>query len=303
MLANFSLAPPAFAPSALAAAPGRALLLAYLFVLGASIGSFVGLVVDRLPLQQSVIWPRSRCGGCLRALRPWELVPIASYLAVRGRCRRCGAAIGLRALWLELALAGLCCALAIRLGLGWDYFAWLPVVAVLVAIALLDIDYWWVPDLLSLPAIAWSFAASALPGRLGVGAALWGLLPAAGLWALASGYARISGKEGMGLGDIKILALCGLMLGPGSTLLMLSLASVQGSVVGGLVLATGGHRQRPGAIPPALADDPWQPPASAVPFGPFLALATLQVLLAPPQWQEGVQQLLATAAQIMSPLE
>lgn len=259
------------------------LWVAYAFAIGASLGSFVGLVVERLPRQESIVRPRSHCDGCGRKLTVGDMLPILSWLWLRGRCRGCHAAIGWRTFWVEWACAGLCVALLLRLGVGWPLLAWIPLVTVLLAIALLDIDYFWVPDVLSLPAMGWALSTSLFPGMAGPKAALLGVLPALGVWLFASGYAWLMGREGMGLGDVKLLAIIGLAMGPTLCVAALVLASLQGAVCGTLVLALGGHAQRHGAQPPpaALEGDDWVPPASAIPFGPFLVLGCLQVLLAP----------------------
>lgn len=255
-----------------------------MFAVGASVGSFVGVVVDRLPRLQSVVRPRSRCAVCGKVLRWRDNVPVLSYLLLRGRCAHCGTPIGLRALWLEVAMGGLYCALWQRFGPNAELACWLPLTAALLTVALLDVDHWWVPDEITYPAAAWALATSWLPGRLGVVQALLGLLPALGLWAFAASYARLTGREGMGSGDVKLLAVLGVALGPMPCLSLLTLAAVQGATVGLLVLAVGGHPgpEEGGPPPAALADDDWQPPPGAVPFGPFLVLAGLQVLLLPP---------------------
>jgi leader peptidase (prepilin peptidase)/N-methyltransferase len=180
----------------------------------------------------------------------------------------------------------------------------------------------------------WALCTAMLPGRPGLAAALWGLLPAALLLATSWVFERVTRKEALGLGDIKLLAMLGLALGPGQALVLLLLASVQGAVLGTLVLLRGGHRAVQGeegeaetevqassgtealtqaeaseVVPEAPAGtlaggpqqeepeaaavlggsdggshtdlDLWVPPANAVPFGPFLSLAALQIVLLP----------------------
>ena len=264
----------------------RTLLSVYSVALGLCIGSFVGVVVSRLPHLQSVVRPRSRCDACGTPLRWVHNVPLVSFLWLRGRCAHCRQAIGLRALWVELACGGLYLAAFHCFGVGLPLVQWWGLIGALIAICLLDLDYWWVPDQITLPAGVWAAAFALLPGGIGWRQALGGLLPAAILWAFASGYARLTGKEGMGLGDIKLLVVLGLALGPLQTLGLLTLAAMQGAIVGSLVLWTGGHkdatvRQGDRPLPAALADDPWQPAPGAVPFGPFLVLAAFEVVLVP----------------------
>jgi leader peptidase (prepilin peptidase)/N-methyltransferase len=262
------------------------LLLAWAAATGAALGSFVGLVVARLPRHESVVWPRSRCGACRRVLAALDLVPVLSWLCLAGRCRRCRAWIGIRPLWLELAMASLSVALMLRFGPSWALVTHWPLFVALLAIALLDIDWFWVPDALSAPALGWALATAWLPGNIGGRAAFLGLVPALSLWAFAEAYARLLGREGVGLGDVKLLAVMGAFLGAVGCLLALCLASVLGTLVGALVLLRGCHVQaaQGDAVPAALADDDWTPPKSAIPFGPFLVLASYAVVLAPPDW-------------------
>lgn len=222
------------------------------------VGSFLGVLVDRLPADRPVVMARSRCDGCGATLRWSELIPLASYTLQRGRCRRCGAglppflpAIELAALAVAatavLALPGLpAWVLAGSLGLGFT----------LLAAGWIDWRHFYLPDALVLPLI---------PAGLAMGAALdpallpdlaWGAgLGGIGLWAVGAAYARLRGRAGLGLGDAKLMAAAGAWVGwqglP-SVLLLGALA--------GLALALA-HRR---AIPLAAG--------TAVPFGPGLAL-------------------------------
>lgn len=287
------------------------LVFVYLFVLGACLGSFVGVVVDRLPRGESVVRPRSRCSACGHTLAWYDNLPLVSYLILRGRCRTCGVSFGARSLILELLTALLVLALYSHLGPCWAFVAWLPVLPAFLAITFLDIDHFWVPDVITGPLALWAMAWTFVPIGPTPVAALWGLTPALGMWAVAATYLRIAGKEGLGLGDIKLLAVMGLMMGPSGTLVALFVASLQGSVVGVLVLALGGHTRRE-AEPEAMAvhedgdaltgeavpadtqthtenetdtssdaDEAWVPDPKAMPFGPFLVLGSLQVLFFP----------------------
>jgi leader peptidase (prepilin peptidase)/N-methyltransferase len=275
-------------------------LLTWVALLGAALGSFAGVCVARLPREQSVVHPRSACDSCARPIAWFDNLPVVSYLLLRGRCRHCGASIGLRAWLLELLMAGVCAALFVRFGLSYSLLVWLPLSWALLVITYLDIDHFWVPDVLTYPGMVWALCTAMLPGRPGLAAALWGLLPAALLLATSWIFERITRKEALGLGDIKLLAMLGLALGPGQALALLLLASVQGAVLGTLVLLRGGHRAvqegegvAEAQLPEAAAvsegtesdapDDPdlWVPPVNAVPFGPFLSLAALQIVLLP----------------------
>lgn len=276
-------------------------MLTYVGVVGAVVGSFLNVVIARLPAGESLMRPRSRCPRCQAMIHWYDNVPVVSWLVLRARCRACGAPISVRYPLVELLMAALALAVYARLGPSWQLLLWLPLAAALLAIIFLDIDHYWVPDVITFPAMAWALGGALLPDGIGLSTALYGLAPALFLWAFAWAFERVMKREGMGLGDIKLLAVIGLAVGPLSALVVLLLASLQGSVVGLLVLATGGHR-RVDDDPPLIAeprvdddtqpapshdepstadDDDWTPHPRAIPFGPFLVLATYQVLLLP----------------------
>ena len=255
----------------------RELVLVYALVLGAIVGSFLNVVIARLPAGESVVRPRSRCPGCKSPIAWYDNIPIVSWLVLRGRCRHCKTRISPRYLVVEVLMAALAAGFTLRLGLSWQLALWLPLAAALLAIVFLDVDHFWVPDVITFPAMAWALGCAFLPGGIGVASALLGLAPALGLWAFAAAFERLTGREGMGLGDIKLLAVLGLALGPVLALIVLMLAAVQGSVVGILVLVTGGHRR----AEPQKTEDEWVPHPRAIPFGPFLALAAYEVVLVP----------------------
>jgi leader peptidase (prepilin peptidase)/N-methyltransferase len=261
-----------------------ALVFAYITAIGACVGSFVNVVVSRLPEALSVVRPRSRCPQCLQPLAWYDNVPVLSYVLLRGRCRACHKRIALRYVLVEVLAAGLFAALYVRFGLSWPLAVWLPLSAALLAITFLDIDHWWVPDSITYPGMAYALATQLLPGRMGLVQAALGLVPALLLFGVGWVFERVTKKEGMGLGDIKLLAMLGLALGIADSFTLLMLAALQGAAMGTLIIATGGHKDATaagGAIPVALADDDWEPHPHAVPFGPFLALATFEVVLLP----------------------
>jgi leader peptidase (prepilin peptidase)/N-methyltransferase len=181
--------------------------------LGAMVGSFLAVILLRWPESRSAFRGRSRCDGCGETLRIWELVPILSHLALRGKCSRCGAAIDPSHLLIELAAAliGLVALLAhpgpagaAAALLGW----WL------LLIAALDARHHWLPDALTLPLIpaGLAFALLGLGPRLDqrlIGAAAGFLI----LWGIALVYRRVRGREGLGGGDPKLLAGLGAWLG------------------------------------------------------------------------------------------
>lgn len=276
------------------------LLLPYWFAVGACIGSFLNVVIFRLPAGLSIVTPRSHCPRCKHPIAWYDNLPLLSWLILRARCRHCGARIAVRYFLVELLMAGLTAALWMRFSWSWDFAVWLPLFAALLAIAFLDIDEWWVPDVITYPAAAWAFAASFIPGGLRPQEALLGLGPAVLALAVAWGFQKIARKEGLGFGDIKLLGVLGLAVGLVPGLAVLILAALQGAVVGLVVVLTGGHRpstpnaapsdppateprdnEAPAAAEPPHDDEEWTPPPHAFPFGPFLVLAAFEVVLLP----------------------
>lgn len=266
------------------------LMFFYVVVLGACLGSFANVVIARLPHSQSLMRPRSRCPTCAQPIAWYDNLPIVSYLVLRGRCRGCRTGIPLRYLLVEVLGAGVAAALFVRFGLSADLALWLLLSTALIAIAFLDIDHWWVPDVITYPAMVLALAMAWAPGRLGPVAALVGLAPALLMLTVGWGFEKIAGKEGLGLGDVKLLALLGLALGIMDGFTVLLLAALQGALIGTLVIATGGHKS---AAPPMPQDpdDDWTPHPHAVPFGPFLVLATFEVVLLPEIFATWHQQL------------
>ena len=182
-------------------------------LLGAIVGSFLATILIRWPRGESALGGRSRCDACGETLGPLALVPILSFIVMRGRCRHCGARIDRRHLAIELAaaLVGLAAFAAhplplalVTAMLGW----WL------LLIAALDLEHHWLPDLLTLPlvplglAAAWAGFGPPLPDRLAGAAIGW-----AALALIAFAYARLRGREGMGRGDPKLLGALGAWLG------------------------------------------------------------------------------------------
>ena len=231
-------------------------------IIGALVGSFLNVVIHRLPLGESVVRPRSRCPGCGTQLAARDNVPVVSWLVLRGRCRTCGTAISPRYPAVELLSGVLFAAVALVLGLDSD-LAWaLPFAALLVCVGAIDLDHRIVPNKIVLPAavyavvIAVALRLDELPELLIAGAGGFAVL-------LAIALAR---PGGMGMGDVKLVGVMGLYLGL-SLLPALLLAFLLGSVVGVAVMVRGGAGER----------------KSAVPFAPFLAAGGLIALLAGPE--------------------
>ncbi|MBC7794000.1 MAG: prepilin peptidase [Clostridia bacterium] len=255
--------------------------IAYFALLGTTVGSFLNVVVGRLPEGESIVSPRSRCPRCKTPIAWYDNIPIISWLVLGAKCRACKLQISARYPMVELLMGCIGAASFVRFGLTWELLVWFPIAAALLAITFLDIDHWWVPDVISFPCMAWALAGSFLPGAIGWKLALAGLIPALFLWALAWVFEKITKREGLGLGDVKLLAVIGLVLGPVGAVTALFFAAVQGAVIGIVVTMTGGHKA---AVEP-VSEDAWVPHPRAIPFGPFLALATYELVLAPDQFE------------------
>ncbi len=219
-------------------------------LLGAVVGSFLNVVADRLPAGRSLISPPSHCPACERRLSPLELVPIVSYLLLRGRCRTCGALIPARVPLVELTTALVFTAAGLRYGLSLRAGMTCLFAALLITMAVIDLERQLIPNKIVFPAIALALLALPFAGWTDpVAALLGGAISFGTLFAIAALAAG-----GMGMGDVKLAAYLGLILGFPQIVPGLLLAFIAGgAVAGGLLLS--GRLQR---------GDP-------VPFGPFLA--------------------------------
>ena len=233
--------------------PGALFALAVAF--GAAVGSFLNVCIYRLPLSKSVVSPPSACPTCNRALVWYENIPIVSYLVLRGRCRTCQTPIGPQYPIVEVLTA-------LMFGAAWWFYgpsmllvSRLMFGCALIALFAIDLEHHLLPNAITLPGIVAGFVLSFFtePGWL---SSLIGILVGGGLlYAIAEAYYRLRHEEGLGMGDVKMLAMVGAFIGWQLTFLTLMMASVAGSVIGIGLIATkrGGMKY-------------------ALPFGTFLAL-------------------------------
>jgi leader peptidase (prepilin peptidase)/N-methyltransferase len=235
-------------------------------LLGLVVGSFLNVCIWRIPRNQSIVRPASRCPSCGKPLRPWHNIPLVSYLFLRGRCASCGAPISPRYPLVEALNAALYVGVLYRFGWGWHLPVYLAFVSSLIVITFIDLDFQIIPDGITLSWIPLALLAGAfllpdpfMPGRLlGWKMSLEGAAAGLGLFYLVA----VLSRGGMGGGDVKMMGMVGALLGWKGVLLTTFVGSVSGSVVGVyVVLARGGGRK------------------TKVPFGPFLALGALVSLL------------------------
>ncbi len=255
---------------------------AWVLAVGAAVGSFLNVVIARVPAGESVVSPRSRCPACRSPIAWYDNLPVISWLVLRGRCRRCGARISPRYAVVEVLGAAAAFLAWRRHGLSAAAAAELVFVAYLLALAFIDLGTWLLPHALTWPLLGAGLLASALGLSAAPSLASSAIGAAAGFaaFALVAFIGKVVAKrEAMGLGDIWLLAGIGAWLGAAALLPVVLLASIQGSVVGLVLVAIG--KAQPGPPPGAPAgegDEGWVPPRNAVPFGPFLVAGALEWL-------------------------
>jgi leader peptidase (prepilin peptidase)/N-methyltransferase len=237
-------------------------VISAVFAFGAIIGSFLNVCIVRLPEERSIVRPPSHCPACRRDIAWYDNVPLLSYALLRGRCRGCGARISPRYPAVELLTGALAVALWMRLGPTVALAGYFVFTAALVTITFIDLDHRIIPDVISLPGIAVGLALSLVSPLVTPVDAVLGALAGGGvLLAIAFAYQAIRRQEGMGGGDVKLLAMIGAFLGWQSVFVTLMVASLVGSVIGIALMLY----QR--------ADS-----KLAIPFGPFLACGALVYL-------------------------
>ena len=237
--------------------------LTILVMLGLAVGSFLNVCIHRIPRSQSLMRPPSRCPACEYQLRWFDNIPVASYAAILGRCRKCRTRISIRYPLVELATMAL-------FVVHGEVFGWsallvprLLFACAMVVLFAIDLEHHLLPNVITLPGIAIGLISSTvLPPGL-VDALLGVALGGGVLWVIGEAYYRFSGHEGMGGGDVKMLAMIGAFLGWKLVLITLVLSSVAGSLIGLFVILI-----KRGGLKYAL------------PYGTFLALGALTASLA-----------------------
>lgn len=222
-------------------------------------GSFINVCIYRVPRGISIISPKSFCPNCKAPIKPYDNLPIISYIILCGKCRNCQATINLRYLAVELAAASISAGLVAKFLLSPGLGPFFILAMLLLTIAFIDLENKIIPDTLSLPGIAVGLLSSLLLRQTPFFNSAIGALVGGGiLYATALAAQAILKQEGMGGGDIKLLAMIGSFLGWQKTLLTLFLAVFVGSITGGIyVLASGKGKREP------------------IPFGPFLSLGAI----------------------------
>jgi leader peptidase (prepilin peptidase)/N-methyltransferase len=249
---------------------------AFAFIFGLCIGSFLNVCIYRLPAAKSISHPRSSCPSCGELIRVYDNIPVLSYMILRGRCRFCREPISLRYPVVEI-LCGLFALITfIKYGLTLEALVYFTFIASLLVITFIDIDHQIIPDVISLPGIPIFFIASfGLPDIKYLESLLGILVGGGSLLLVAWTYNLITKKEGMGGGDIKLLAMIGAVIGWKGVLFTIFVASAVGTISGMLVMLKTGKGRK-----------------LAIPFGPFLAIGGIAYIFFGPQLIEWYFRLL-----------
>jgi leader peptidase (prepilin peptidase)/N-methyltransferase len=229
------------------------------FIQGLCIGSFLNVCIYRVPESKSIVHPRSMCPKCDTLIPFYDNIPVFSYLWLRGRCRQCGVRIPLRYPLVEL-LGGLTAlGTYLKFGLTWEALIYYVFIAVLLVVTFIDLDHRIIPDIITLPGIPIFFAAGFVLPEITYMEAIIGILVGGGsLFLVAWTYSLLTKKEGMGGGDIKLLAMMGGIVGWKGVLFTIFVGSLAGTLVGIAVML----QSRKGM-------------KLAVPFGPFLSIGCI----------------------------
>lgn len=234
----------------------------FAFLFGSLVGSFLNVCIHRLPREESIVFPGSRCPACHIAIRPWDNIPILSFLLLRGRCRACGHPIAWRYPLVEGLTALLFAATVSRFGVTPLAATLLVFVAALTVITFIDLDHQIIPNIITLPGIPLGILAGLVLGEPPLLDRLIGALAGAGFLYLVLFYgSAFYGQDAMGEGDLNLIAMVGAFLGWKAVALTTLLACLFGSAVGLALIALRrlGRRQH-------------------IPFGPFLSLGAVVAL-------------------------
>src|SRR5688500_5831109 len=235
-----------------------ALTVLFLLFFGLAVGSFLNVCIYRLPRRESLNWPASHCTSCNRPLSWYENVPLASWIVLRGRCRTCRARIAATYPIVELITGLVCLAAFVLYGLTHLFAVRVAFACAMIVLFVIDLQHRILPNVITVPGIVVGFAVSLWlpPGWL---SSLLSLLIGGGvLFLIGEVYYRTRGVEGMGMGDVKMLAMIGAFLGWPLMILTLIIASFTGALFGGVMIASGRGGMQ-----------------AALPFGTFLAVGAL----------------------------
>lgn len=230
------------------------------FLFGLCIGSFLNVCIYRLPASKTITDPpRSICPSCNRQIRYYDNIPILSYLWLKGRCRHCGTSIPFRYVVVELMTGIVAVGILFHFGLTLEGLIYFVFISSLIVMTFIDIDHRIIPDVITLPGILIGLIASFGLPTMGFKGALIGMLVGGGsLWMVAWVYYLLTRKDGMGGGDIKLLAMMGTIVGLKGVIFTIFISSAVGTLVGVTLMIIKGKNMK-----------------FAVPFGPFLSIGAI----------------------------
>ena len=236
------------------------LIVIIIFIFGMCIGSFLNVCIYRLPESKSIADPpRSICPSCKSHIRFYDNMPVLSYIWLKGRCRNCNAPISFRYPLVELMNGIVAVALLFKFGLSVESLVYFVFISSLLVITFIDLDHQIIPDIITLPGIPMGLIASfALPTITLKASALGLLIGGGSLWFVAWAYNLIAHRDGMGGGDIKLLAMIGTIIGWKGVIFTIFASSVMGSCVGITMMLIKGKNMK-----------------FAIPFGPFLSIGAI----------------------------
>ena len=246
-------------------------------VFGALIGSFLNVCISRLPKEESIVTPGSHCPQCKRPIKFYDNIPLVSYLLLRGKCRNCGNPISTQYPLVESITALMSFLLFMKFGPSLSYLLYFAFVAGLIVITVIDLYHQIIPDVMSLPGIVVGLLGSLVIPQVTFLNSIIGVAVGGGsLFVVATLYQWVFKREGMGGGDVKLLAMIGAFLGWKAVILTILLSSLIGSITGiGIMVMKGkGFKY-------------------AIPFGPFLSLGAVIALFygeALIQWYLGLNR-------------
>lgn len=234
-------------------------LLVFTAALGLVVGSFLNVCIYRLPRGESIVWPGSRCPSCGTAIQWYDNIPVLSYLSLTGRCRSCRGRIPIRYPAVEAVNAAGYVLILAAFGVTWTAVLYAVLFSALLVVAGTDLTHQIIPNAVTVPGMALGLLGAATVLPVGLTNAMLGVLIGGGLlWGLACASPYLFGKEGMGGGDIKLVAMIGAFLGWKAALLTIMVGSLAGSGIGISLIAFG-----------LMKRDEY------IPFGPFLVLGAL----------------------------
>ena len=239
------------------------MILIVSFIFGIILGSFLNVCIHRLPLHQSIVFPVSHCCSCKKPIAFYDNIPLLSFIVLRGACRHCKAPISYQYPLVELLTGFLSLACMMKWGVSLPYAVSLAFCGALIVVTFIDLQHQIIPDSTSLPGILCGLLISlVMPSLSFLDSLLGAALGGGSLLIIAGGYYLLTKQEGMGLGDVKLLAMMGAFLGWQSILFIIMVGSFSGALVGIAVMIKKKKDRR-----------------YAIPFGPFLSLGAVSYLL------------------------